>query len=353
MSATLRELADRFGCELHGDPALRVVRVGTLAGAGPDALTFLANPLYRSQLSSTAAGAVVLAERDRAACPVACLVHPEPYVVYAKIAASLYPPPIARPGVHATAVVAPNASVAPSAEVGPHVSIGEGSTVAAAAVLGAGTVLGARVVVGAATRLAPRVTVLDGVRIGARCIVHPGAVIGADGFGFAPDAGRWQKIPQVGAVIIGDDVEIGANTTIDRGAIEDTVIEDGVKLDNLVQIAHNVRVGAHTIMAAMSGAAGSTKIGKRCMIGGGVVMVNSLEICDDVLFTFRSIVTKSVSRPGTYSGHLPAEEAGQWRRNAAHFRKLDSLAQRLADAERALESLGVATRKRSKQNKNE
>ena len=160
------------------------------------------------------------------------------------------------------------------------------------------------------TRSAPRVTLLDGVRIGARCIVHPGAVIGADGFGFAPERGTWHKIPQVGSVVIGDDVEIGANTTIDRGTIEDTVIEDGVKLDNLVQIAHNVRLGAHTIMAAMSGVAGSTKVGKRCMIGGGAVMINHLTICDDVMFTFRSIVTRSVDEPGTYSGHLPAEEAG-------------------------------------------
>ena len=177
------------------------------------------------------------------------------------------------------------------------------------------------------------------MRIGARCIVHPGAVIGADGFGFAPDSGKWQKIPQVGSVIIGDDVEIGANTTIDRGAIEDTVIEDGVKLDNLVQIAHNARIGAHTIMAAMSGVAGSTKVGKRCMIGGGTVMINSLTIGDDVTITFRSIVTRSIEEPGTYSGHLPAEEAGLWRKNAARFRKLDALADRLIEAERTLERI--------------
>ena len=181
------------------------------------------------------------------------------------------------------------------------------------------------------------------MRIGARCIVHPGAVIGADGFGFAPDRGSWHKIPQVGSVLIGDDVEIGANTTIDRGAIDDTVIEDGVKLDNLVQIAHNARIGAHTIMAAMSGVAGSTKLGKRCMIGGGAVMINSLTICDDVTFTFRSIVTRSVDEPGTYSGHLPAEEAGLWRKNAARFRKLYELADRLIKAERVLAKITGTT----------
>ena len=164
-------------------------------------------------------------------------------------------------------------------------------------------------------------------------------MIGADGFGFAPNAGTWLKIPQLGSVVIGDDVEIGANTTVDRGAIDDTVIENGVKLDNLVQIAHNVRVGEHTVMAAMSGAAGSTKIGKRCMIGGGVVMINQIEICDDVMFTFRSVVTKSIDKPGTYSGALPAEEAGKWRRNAARFRKLDALAERVTDAERTLAAL--------------
>jgi UDP-3-O-[3-hydroxymyristoyl] glucosamine N-acyltransferase len=181
------------------------------------------------------------------------------------------------------------------------------------------------------------VTVLDDVQIGARCLVHPGAVVGSDGFGFAPDAAKtWHKIPQLGSVLIGDDVEIGANTTIDRGTIESTVIEDGVKLDNLVQIAHNVRVGAHTIMAALVGIAGSTKIGKRCMIAGGVVMVNSLTICDDVTFTFGSVVTRSVDKPGTHSGHLPADEAGLWRKNAARFRKLDELADRLIKMERAL-----------------
>jgi UDP-3-O-[3-hydroxymyristoyl] glucosamine N-acyltransferase len=224
--------------------------------------------------------------------------------------------------------------VAASAEIGAHAVIGARCTIGEGVVIGAGSVLGAGVEIGAATSIGPRVTLLDGVRIGARCIVHAGAVLGADGFGFAPDHGKWQKIPQVGGVVIGDDVEIGANTTIDRGTIEDTVVEDGVKIDNLVQIAHNVRVGAHTIMAAMSGIAGSTKVGKRCMIGGGVVMINQLTICDDVLFTFRSIVTRSVDEPGSYSGHLPAEQSAKWRKNVARFRQLDELADRLAKLER-------------------
>ena len=336
MAATLGQLAAQFGCELVGDPKVVVKRVGTLATGGPDAVTFLANSLYRAQLAETRAAAVILAPRDREACPVASLVHPEPYLAYARIAASLHPPSSAVSGVHTTAVVAASARVAASAQVDAQAVIGSDCTIGDDAVIGAGTVLGANVSVGKGTRIGPRVTLLEGVKVGARCIVHPGAVIGADGFGFAPDHGKWQKIPQVGGVVIGDDVEIGANTTIDRGAIEDTIIEDGVKLDNLVQIAHNVRVGAHTVMAAMSGAAGSTKIGKRCMIGGGTVMINSLTICDDVMFTFRSVVTRSVDTPGTYSGHLPAEEAGLWRKNAARFRKLDAFADRLIKAERAL-----------------
>jgi UDP-3-O-[3-hydroxymyristoyl] glucosamine N-acyltransferase len=316
-----------------------VSRVGTLAGAAPDAVTFLANSLYRPQLASTRAAAVVLAPRDRDACPVASLVHADPYLTYARIATWLYPAPTVVPGTHASAVVAASARIAAGAQIDAQVVIGADCVVADEVVIGAGTVLGAGVKVGGGTRIGPRVTLLDGVRIGARCIVHPGAVIGADGFGFAPDHGAWQKIPQIGGVVIGDDVEIGANTTVDRGTIDDTVIEDGCKLDNLVQIAHNARVGAHTVMAAMSGIAGSTRVGKRCMIGGGVTMVNSLTICDDVLFTFGSIVTRSVDEPGTYSGHLPAEEAGKWRKSAVRFRQLEELAQRLAKAERKLTKL--------------
>jgi UDP-3-O-[3-hydroxymyristoyl] glucosamine N-acyltransferase len=343
MAATLGELAARFGCELVGDANVVVNRVGTLSNAAPDAVTFLANSLYRSQLGHTRAAAVIVAPRDRDACPVACLVHAEPYLTYARIAAVLHPQARVVAGVHLSAVVAASAKVAASAQIDAHAVVGEGASIGEHALIGAGAVVGAGTAVGQGTRIGPRVTLLDGVKIGARCIVHPGAVIGADGFGFAADRGTWQKIPQVGGVVIGDDVEIGANTTVDRGAIEDTVIEDGVKLDNLVQIAHNVRIGAHTIMAAMSGVAGSTKVGKRCMIGGGVVMINQLTICDDVLFTFRSIVTRSVDEPGTYSGHLPAEEAATWRKNAARFRKLDALADRLVKAERELARLSGNT----------
>src|SRR5688572_24084083 len=220
MAATLGELAARFGCELHGDPDVVVNRVGTLSSAAPDAITFLANSLYRSQLNDARAAAVILAPRDRDACPVASLVHPEPYLTYARIAATLHPPAAVVPGVHASAVVAASARVASSAQIDAHAVVGSDCTVGEDAVVGAGTVLGASVAVGRGTRIGARVTLLDGVRLGARCILHPGAVIGADGFGFAPDRGTWQKIPQLGGVVIGDDVEIGANTTVDRGTID-------------------------------------------------------------------------------------------------------------------------------------
>lgn len=346
---TLRELASLYDCDLDGDGETVVNRVATLSGAGADSVTFLANPHFRSQLRGTRAAAVILQEQHREDCPVASLVSANPYATYARVAAFLHPPHDIEPAVHATAAIAGDAIVAESARIGPQVVVGSASIVGEGAVLGAGCVIGANVRIGAGSRLLARVTVLDGVTVGERCVIHAGAVIGSDGFGFAEDEGRWVKVPQLGGVTIGDDVEIGANTTVDRGTIENTVIEDGVKLDNLVQIAHNVRIGAHTVMAAMSGAAGSTKIGRRCKIGGGVVMINHLEICDDVMFTFRSVVTKSVREPGVYGGSLPAEEAQRWRRSAARFRQLDSLNKRVRAIEQAggdKPGGGTGTRKR-------
>jgi len=339
VSATLDELASRYGCRVIGDGSITVSRVATLSAASSDAISFLANPLYRDRLESTQAGAVILSAEASEACPVACLVSNNPYAVYARIAAELHPPAGAAPGISADASVDATAEVAASAEVGPRAVIGPRASIGDGAIIGAGAVVGTDALIGAGTRISPLVSVLDRVRIGKRCIVHSGTVIGADGFGFAEDAGRWVKVPQIGTVVIGDDVEIGANTTIDRGTIEDTVIEDGVKLDNLVQIAHNVRVGAHTVMAAMSGAAGSTKIGQRCKVGGGVVMVGHLSICDDVMFTFRSVVTKSVTEPGIYGGSLPADDASKWRRNAARFRQLDAIFAQLKRLARRVEQL--------------
>ena len=337
-SATLQELAAKFGCRLRGRGDAIVTHVATLGSATGDAVTFLASPHYRDQLASTRAGAVVLNEADAVACPVACLVTDNPYATYARIAAYLHPRPTAVPGIHPAASVAPSAKVPSSAHVGAGAVIGANVILGANVVIGAGAIVGRGVRVGADTQVAPRTSLLDDVTVGERCIVHSGAVIGADGFGFAEDRGEWVKIPQIGTVTIGNDVEIGANTTIDRGTIDATVIEDGVKLDNLVQVAHNVRIGAHTVMAAMSGAAGSTRVGRRCKIGGGAVIANQLTICDDVMLLFRSVVTKSITEPGVYGGCWPAEEATRWRRTAARLRNLDTMAERLHALERKSES---------------
>lgn len=334
MSASLGELAVRFGCELRGDPDLRIERVATLAGAGPDALAFLANPKYRSQLALTRAAAVVVGPDDAAAASGAVLVAANPYATYARIAAVLHPPPVQPPGVHPSAWVAPLAQVAPSAHVGPHVSVGGGARIGARAVIGPGCVIGEGVEIGDDVRLVARVVVCQGTCIGARTLVQPGAVIGADGFGFAPDEGAWLKVPQLGGVVIGPDVEIGANTTIDRGAIEDTVIEEGVKLDNQIQIGHNVRIGAHSALAGCVGVSGSTTIGRRCQIGGAVGIAGHLTICDDVAVTGLTLVSHSIKAPGVYSSGLPAMPAQAWRRTVARLHRLDAMAGRLAALEK-------------------
>ncbi len=341
---TLGELAERLGCELRGPRDVRIERVATLTAAGPGSLTFLANPHYRPQLEVTRAAAVVLEARHAQTCPVPCLVTEEPYVAYARAAALLHPPKALAPGIAPSAAVAPDARVDAAAEIGANAVVGAGSVVGPGALVGPGCVLGDNVAIGAGTRLAARVTVLDGARIGARCVLHPGVVVGADGFGFARDGHTWLKVPQIGRVVIGDDVEIGANTTIDRGAIEDTVIEDGVKIDNLVQIAHNVHIGAHTAIAGTAAVAGSTKIGRRCQIAGGVGIIGHLEICDDAVILVRSLVTHSIDSPGVYSGSLPADEAGRWRRNASRFKRLDDYVSRLLRLERRLGAAGERPR---------
>ncbi len=335
MPATLAELAQRFGCELDGVGDRVVTRVGSLEGAGPDAVTFLANPAYRARLPAVRAGAVIIDPRYSSECPVDALLTVNPYAAFARIASFLHPPLTASPGVHPMAVVEAGAVVPDSAQVDAHAYIGAGAVLGEGVIAGPGSVVGAGARIGAATRLVARVTVLDRVIVGERCLLHPGAVIGADGFGFAPDKGVWEKVPQLGSVVIGNDVEIGANSTVDRGTMGDTVIEDGVKLDNLVQIAHNVHVGAHTVMAATAGVAGSTRIGRRCMFAGGAAAIGHLTICDDVIVAVRATVTRSIDTPGTYSGILPAEPAGRWRRNAIRFRQLDDMAVRMRALEKA------------------
>jgi len=334
MGISLGELAVRFGCELRGNPDALVEHVATLANADSRSLAFVANPRYRQQLAATGAAAVVLDAASAANCSTAALVCENPHATFARIAAILHPLPPAPPGVHASAVIAPGARIDPSAHVGALSVIGEGAVIGARAFLGPQSLIEAEATVGEDARLAARVTVCRQVKIGARAVIQPGAVIGGDGFGFAQERGRWVKVPQTGTVIVGPDVEIGANTTIDRGAIEDTVIEEGVKLDNLIMIAHNVRVGAHSALAACVGISGSTIIGRRCMIGGQVGIGGHLTISDDVVITGCTMVSHSIPRPGVYSGGIPLEEAHVWRRLVARFKRLDSLAVRLKALER-------------------
>jgi UDP-3-O-[3-hydroxymyristoyl] glucosamine N-acyltransferase len=316
-------LAVRFGLALRGEPELRVSRVATLSHADLGSLSFLANPRYRKQMQSTRATAVLVGPENAAGCPVAALVDPNPYLQYARIAELLHPQAPDAAGIHPSAVVSPGARVAASASVGPLAVIEDDVEIGEGVFVGPGCIIGRGAQIGAGSRLTSRVNVCAAVRIGRRCIVHAGAVVGADGFGFAADAGTWVKVPQVGSVQIGDDVEIGANTTIDRGAIDDTVVENGVKLDNQIQVGHNVTIGAHTAIAGCVGISGSTTIGRRCMIGGGVGIAGHLTIADDVVVTGCSLVSASIKHPGSYSSGMPTVETRLWRRMVAHLRRLD------------------------------
>ncbi len=319
---SLGELAVRFGLTLRGNPDLRVSRVATLTGAGAGALSFLANSRYRRQLEGARATAVVLSEEDADACPVAALIGANPYLAYARIAALLHPRPLVEPGVHPSAIIGARVRVPDSSSVAALAILEEDVEIGERVSIGPGCVLmrGARI--GADSHLVARVTVHPRVCIGERCIVHPGAVIGSDGFGFARDGAAWIKVAQQGGVRIGDDVEIGANTTIDCGAIDDTVIADGVKLDNQIQVAHNVTIGAHTAIAACTGISGSTTIGERCMIGGMVGFAGHLTIADDVAVTGFTLVSASIRESGSYSSGIPAEHTPAWRRTVAQLRRL-------------------------------
>jgi UDP-3-O-[3-hydroxymyristoyl] glucosamine N-acyltransferase len=320
---SLGELAVRFGLTLRGDPSLNVRSVATLSRANSGALSFLANSRYRRLLESTRATAVILSAEDEAHCPVAALIDPNPYLAYARIASLMHPEMIPEPGIHPSAVVADGAQIASSASIGPLAVIEEGARIGERVLVGPGCIVQKGASVGADSALRSRVNLYPGVTLGKRCILHAGAVVGADGFGFAPNDGTWVKVPQVGSVRIGDDVEIGANTTIDRGAIDDTVVENGVKLDNQIQVGHNVTIGAHTAIAACTGISGSTVIGQRCMIGGMVGFAGHLTIADDVVVTGCSLVSASIKKAGSYSSGMPTVETRLWRRMVAHLRRLD------------------------------
>lgn len=337
VSLSLGDIAARLGGELIGSATNQIDRIGPLEDATASTISFLSNPRYTAQLAGSRAACVIVAPaaKDAAVQRGAAIVTPDPYLYYAKLTqwwAELSRPRAAG-GIHPSAVVDASARVAPGATVGPLAVIEAGAVVGEGAVIGAHCFLGEGVVVGEHTRLAARVTFYAGCSIGARGLVHSGAVIGADGFGFAPTQGRWEKIEQLGGVRIGDDVEIGANTCIDRGALGDTVIGDGVKMDNQIQIGHNVRIGEHTIMPACTGVAGSATIGAHCGIGGGAMIHGHISICDGTQIGAGSMVRKSITQPGVYSGTFPLDDNAKWEKNAATLLQLHSLRDRI----RALE----------------
>ncbi|MBN3724853.1 UDP-3-O-(3-hydroxymyristoyl)glucosamine N-acyltransferase [Burkholderia sp. Ac-20379] len=351
MALTLEALAQRFGGDIAGDSHCQVAGLAPLDQAGPNQLAFLANPKYLSQVESTRAGAVLIKPQDLEKLGAAAegrnfIVTPNPYAYFARVAQMFID--LAAPkrpsGVHPSANVDAAAQVAASAVIGPNVTVEAGAVIGEHVRLDANVFVGAGTKIGEGSHLYPNVAIYHGCDIGVRAIIHSGAVIGSDGFGFAPDfvgdgaerTGTWVKIPQVGGVKIGPDVEIGANTVIDRGAMADTVIEECVKIDNLVQIAHNCRVGAYTVIAGCAGIAGSTQIGRHCMIGGAVGIAGHVTLGDYVIVTAQSGVSKSLPKAGIYTSAFPAVDNGEWNRSAALVRNLDKLRDRIRSLETAL-----------------
>ena len=349
MAFTLEDIVQRFGGEVVGDRSQRVGSLAPLDQAGPNQLAFLANPKYLSQVETTRAGAVLISADDLAKLGEQgarnFIVTPNPYAYFARVAQAFIDlaAPKALPGVHASATIDPSAQIAPSAVIGPHVTVEAGAVIGEQVRLDANVVIGRGTQIGAGSHLYPNVSVYYGCKIGERVIIHAGAVIGSDGFGFAPDfvgdgearTGSWVKIPQVGGVSIGPDVEIGANTTIDRGAMADTVIEECVKIDNLVQIGHNCRIGAYTVIAGCAGIAGSTNIGRHCMIGGAVGIAGHVTLADYVIVTAKSGVSKSLLKPGMYTSAFPAVNHADWNKSAALLRNIDKLRDRIKALENA------------------
>lgn len=339
MSLTLATLAEIAGAELRGDPDLLIEGVNTLVDAGPGQLSFLTNSKYRAQLAQTNASAVILSPADLSACPTAALVSANPHLAYARVAQALYPVTTPPAGIHPSAVVDATAAVDASAVIAAGCVIGAGSRIEAGVVLGPNCVVGAQCRIGAGSRLLASVTLCDDSRLGRRCVIQPGVVIGGDGFGFANDQGHWVKVPQLGGVDIGDDVEIGANTTVDRGAIHDTVIANGAKVDNLVMIAHNVEVGEDTVIAGCAGISGSTRIGKRCVLAGGVGLVGHIELADGVTVSGMSLITRSLKKPGVYTGGVPSQPHADWQKNFVHLKRLGEMHRRIKSLEKALAEL--------------
>jgi UDP-3-O-[3-hydroxymyristoyl] glucosamine N-acyltransferase len=337
MSYTLGEIAQFLGAQVNGDDSITIDGLATLGQAGAGQLSFLANMAYKDQLQHTKASAVIVHPKQAADCCCPALVLDNPYLGYAKASQLFNTLPKASGEIHPSAVISPNATIGHNVSIGPNVVIEDHAVVLAGAVIGSGSVVGVNARVGANTRLHNNVSIYHDVAIGDDCIIHSGAVIGADGFGFANQKGQWVKICQIGGVLIGNQVEIGANTTIDRGAMSDTIIEDGVKLDNQIQIAHNVEIGAHTAMAAGCMIAGSTKIGSGCTLAGGVGVAGHLHLADGTHITAMTLVTKSITEAGSYSSGTAMSTTAQWRKSAARFRQLDEMAKRIKLIEKSIQ----------------
>lgn len=329
MSLTLAQIAKAIDGQLVGDADYLINGVGTLAQATPQQISFLANTKYKKFLNETHAGAVIVAPGLGAELSTNVIETADPYVAYAKAASLLYPDRVSEVGIHPTAWIEPTAVLADNVSIGPHVTVDKGVIIESGVSISAGSVIEPNVFIGENSRIKANVTLCHDIQIGQRVIIHPGVVIGADGFGIANDNGKWIKVPQVGGVVIGNDVEIGANTTIDRGAIEDTIINDGVKLDNQIQIAHNVIIGEHTVIAGCVGIAGSTRIGKYCAIGGGTGISGHLDIADGVQLTGMTMVTKSITESGVFSSGIPVEPTKQWHKNVVRYRQMDKLFERV------------------------
>lgn len=334
-SYTLAELASLLDLKLQGDPNCVIEGLATLTYAKSGQISFLNSAEYRPDLAKTQASAVVLAEADLAACPTNALITPDPYFAYAKLTRLFNNASQVKPGIHPSCSIASSAEIDPSASIAAFCVIGEKVVIGANTRLGAGVTVGDQAELGEDCHLHPRVSIGERVKVGSRVIIHSGAVLGSDGFGFAHSKEKtWTKIYQLGSVTIGNDVEIGANTCIDRGALGNTVIEDGVKLDNLIHIAHNVRVGAHTAIAACTGIAGSVNIGRYCMIGGAVNMNGHITICDGVIITPTSGVLRSIDKPGLYTSFFPAQPGQVWKRLLIRFLQIDNIVQRLKALEK-------------------
>ncbi|WP_421866841.1 UDP-3-O-(3-hydroxymyristoyl)glucosamine N-acyltransferase [Motiliproteus sp.] len=336
----LGAIAEALGAELIGDPEQPIHGVAALDKAGEADLTFLSNPRYRKSLAETTAAAVLIQPEHKELCPVAALIVEDPYLAYARISGWFDQRPVPKAGVSAGAWVDPSAEVDETARLAHGVVIEAGAIVGPNVEVGPNSVVGAGSRVGDDSRLGANVTLYHDVVVGKRCLIHSSAVIGADGFGFAREGERWVKIHQIGRVILGDDVEIGACSTVDRGAIEDTVVGNGVKIDNQVMVGHNVVIGEHTAMAGCSASAGSTKIGSRCTIGGGAGLSGHIEVADDVHLSGMAMVTKSLKEKGVYSSGTGIMPYQQWRRNVVRFQQLDKLAARISQLEKAIEDKG-------------